>query len=218
MCIFDTFTFCVMPTAIDALLCIAVVVSVVMFIVFYSYKSYRCNSEFAGQMHCVSGIIVCNKPLFGFLMHGVGGMVLLAAGLKVNEKDSPEASLFVLALMYVSLSGVVNFDVRDFKPIHYTSLSGVLGFSVAFVWMQCDATTKIVYTSTSIFFISVIVFNCMFTKWQWPWMDVQALVEIAWIMCLLVCIILFCIPALNPYHDQQQQHSSTKSHTYNTQY
>ena len=212
-----TTAYCTMPTAIDVLLCIAICVSVIMFIIFYSYKSYRCNSDFAGQMHCVSGIILCNKPLFGFLMHGVGGMVLLAAGVRVNERDSPDASLFVLALMSVSLSGVVNFDVRDFKPIHYASLVGVLGFSVAFVWMQCDATTQLVYTSVSIFFISVIIFNCIFTRWEWPWMDVQALVEIAWILCLLVCVVLFCIPTLNPYHYyNKQQHPSTKSHTYNT--
>lgn len=181
-----------------------------MFVVFYSYKSYRCNSEFAGQMHCVSGIILCNKPLFGFLMHAVGGMVLLAAGLRVNEKKSSDVSLFILALMYVSLSGVLNFDVKDFKPIHFTSLVAVLGFSIAFIWMQCDATTIIVYTSISIFFISVIIFNCIFTRWEWPWMDVQASVEIAWILCLLVCIVLFCIPTLNPYHYYQQQHPSTE--------
>ena len=187
-----------MASIIDALLCIAVVASVATFAGFYSYKNYRCNTEFNGQMHCVSGIILFNKPLFGFLVHGVGGMVLLAAGLRANESQSPDVSLLMLAMMYLSLSGVVNFDVRDFKPIHFTSLAGVLGFSVAFVWLQCGVVTRAVYLFISIFFILIILFNFTFMRWQWPWMDVQASVEIVWALCLLLLIVLYCIPALQP--------------------
>lgn len=197
-----------MATIIDILLCVAVAVTVVTFAVFYSYTDCRCNAEFGGQMHCVSGIILSNKPLFGFLVHGVGGMVLLAAGLKARESEWPETSLLMLAMMYVSLSGVVSFDVRDFKPMHFTSLAGVLGFSIAFVWMQCDALTRAVYVSVSVIFALVIVFNFVHMRWRWPWMDVQASVEIVWVLCLLVCIILFCLPALRPSSWQPAARSS----------
>lgn len=186
-----------MAFAIDALLCISAAVSVIVFVVFYSYSACRCNAEFDGQMHCVSGIILCNKPLFSFLMHGVGGMVLLAAGLRASESDSPETSLLVLAMMYVSLSGVVSFDVKDFKPVHFTALVGVLVFSLAFIWLQCGYATKVAYTFVSLFFVFIILFNCTFMRWKWPWMDVQASVEIIWALCLLVCIVAYCIPALH---------------------
>jgi hypothetical protein len=185
-----------MTAVVDVLLCLAVSVSLLAFAVFYSKKAYRCNSEFGGQMHCVSGIILCHKPLFGFLMHSVGGTILLAAGLRASTTSSSEASLLALSLMYVSLSGVVNFDVRDFKPIHFTSLAGVLVFSVAFVWMQCDYATAMVYVFFSVFFVAIILFNLAFARWEWPWMDVQASVEIVWVLCLLACMISYCVPSL----------------------
>jgi hypothetical protein len=185
-----------MVSAVDVLLCLAVGTSILVFSVFYSFKSCRCNAEFDGQMHCVSGIILCNKPLFGFLMHGVGGMVLLAAGLRANASSSPDTSLLALALMYMSLSGVVNFDVRDFKPLHFTFLAGVLVFSIAFICLQCDSFTSAVYVFVSIIFLCVIIFNFTCMHWKWPWMDVQALVEILWALCLLICIVLYCIPSL----------------------
>ena len=185
-----------MVSTVDALLCFSIGTSVLAFIVFYSFESYRCNAEFNGQMHCVSGIILCNKPLFGFLMHCVGGMVLLAAGLRASASSSPETSLLALALMYASLSGVVNFDVRDFKPLHFTFLAGVLVFSIAFICLQCDNVTIAVYVFISTFFVCIILFNFTCMRWKWPWMDVQASVEIVWVLCLLVCVVLYCMPSL----------------------
>ena len=101
----------------------------------------------------------------------------------------------MLALMYVSLSGVVSFDVRDFKPVHFTSLAGMLGFSVAFIWLQCGALIRAVYVSVSVVFALVILVNFAYMRWRWPWMDVQASVEIAWALCLLGCVLLYCLPA-----------------------
>lgn len=188
-----------MAVTIDIMLCVFVVMSVAAFAVFYSYSDYRRNPEFENQMHCVSGIIVCNKPVFGFLMHGVGGMILLAAGLRVSEIDrSSEAPLLVLSMLYVSLSGVINFDVHNFKPVHFTCLAGILIFSVAFVCMQCNQVTQGVYVSVSVFFTCVILFNFAYTRWSWPWMDVQASVEIVWGLCLLVCIVVYSVPGLHP--------------------
>ncbi len=181
-----------MAVVIDILLCIAVAVSLLAFGFFYSYKEWRYNPEFDDQMRCMSGIILCNKPLFGFLMHYVGGMVLLAAGLRVSHHD--ETSFFILAMLYASLSGLVNFDVRDFKTIHFTCLFCVLVFSVAFICMHGEYVTWVVYVTVSALFLFIILFNFMYTQWKWPWMDVQASVEIAWVLCLMVCIMLFCIP------------------------
>ena len=184
-----------MAVVVDALLCVFVVVSFTSFVVCYSFQRYRCNPEFGGQLHCASGIILCHKPFFGFLMHGVGGMVLLSAGLKVAERggDHREVPLSMLAMMYVSLSGVINFDVRDFKPIHFTSLAGVLAFSAAFVWLQCDSTARMVYMSVSVVFVLLILFNVSCTRWRWPWMDVQALLEIVWVLCLVGCMLVYCL-------------------------
>lgn len=185
-----------MAVGVDALLCAFVAVSLVSFMAFYSCKRHRCNSEFGDQMHCISGIILCHKPFFGFLLHGVGGMVLLAAGLRVGGGD--ELPLLMLAMMYVSLSGVIHFDVRNYKPVHFTSLAGVLAFSVVFVWLQCDAVTWLVYLVVSAVFVLLILFNVACTRWKWPWMNCQALVEIVWVLCLIWCMMTYCVSGLQP--------------------
>ena len=39
-----------MVSTVDALLCFSIGTSVLAFIVFYSFKSYRCNAEFNGRV------------------------------------------------------------------------------------------------------------------------------------------------------------------------
>ena len=119
-------------------------------------------------------------------MHCAGGMILLAAGLKVEpDSGKRELSLAMLSMLYISFSGVINFDVRDFKPIHFTFLFGVLVFSTAFAWLQWTRDCAAAYTRVSAAFVGLILFNCTVTRWRWPWMNVQAIAEIAWVTCLL---------------------------------
>lgn len=178
-----------MVTAVDIIMYIFLIATALSFAVKYGSTTSRCNPEFAGQLHCLSGIILSHKPFFSFMMHSVGGMVLLSVGLKV-ETDK-ETSLTLLTLMFISLSSVVNFDVHHFKPIHFTSLFCVLVFSVAFVWLQCMHTATVVYTALSAAFVSLIVFNYLITNWKWPWMNLQALLEMTWVICLLICLLAF---------------------------
>jgi hypothetical protein len=178
-----------MVTAVDIIMYIFLIATASSFAVKYGSTTDRCNPEFAGQLHCLSGIILSHKPFFSFMMHSVGGMVLLSVGLKV-ETDR-EVSLTLLTLMYISLSSVVNFDVHNFKPIHFISLFCVLVFSVAFVWLQCIHIVRIVYIALSAAFVALIVFNFLVTHWKWPWMNLQALLEIAWVICLLISLLGF---------------------------
>ncbi len=178
-----------MVTAVDIIMYIFLVITASSFAVKYGSTISRCNPEFAGQLHCLSGIILSHKPFFSFMIHSVGVLVMFSVGLKV-ETDR-EVSLTLLTLMYISLSSVVNFDVHNFKPIHFTSLFCVLVFSVAFVWLQCIHVARIVYTVFSTAFIELIMFNLLFTHWEWPWMNLQALLEIVWVICLLICLLSF---------------------------
>jgi hypothetical protein len=61
--------------------------------VLYSLLHYQCNQEFGDQLHFISEIILCHKLFFGFLMHGVGGIVLLAARMKVARGEGCGESL-----------------------------------------------------------------------------------------------------------------------------
>ena len=183
-----------MVVCINVLLGVFVAVSAVAFAIGYYYPGSRCNPEFNGQLHCLSGIILCNRPFFGFVMHCVGGMVLLSNGLKIETKN--ELSMSMLAMIYISFSGVINFDVLRTKPVHFAFLFAVLCFSMAFVWLQCVQYARLVYTGVSVGFICLILFNVSCTGWVSPWMNVQALMEIVWVLCLLVCIVFFSVDDL----------------------
>ncbi len=182
--------FCVrhcMPLVVDIMQFVFIVVCMVSFFTKYMYKESRCNPLFGEQLHCLSGIIMSHKPFFGFIMHCVGGMILLSAGLRV-ETDK-ELKLAMLSMLYFSFSGVINFDVCYFKPIHFTFLFCVLVFSAAFAWLQWTRDYATAYTCVSAAFVGLIFVNYAVTKWQWPWMNIQAIAEIAWVTCLLICII-----------------------------
>lgn len=186
-----------MSLVVDTLLLFASTICVMIFFLFYLFDRFRCNPRFNGQMHCISGIIVCNQPLFGLLMHFVGGMILLAAGLKI-ENDK-EISLFMLSALYVSLSGVVSFNVKHHKRIHLPCVVCVAVFGLAFVWLQCGAVSGIVSSSITAAFALVILVNISYMGWVWPWMDLQAAMEIAWALGLLISIIIFVLtPGVNP--------------------
>ena len=146
-----------MAMGIYVLLFLFLATSIVAFAVKYCQHSNRSNAEFDGQLHCLSGIILCNKPFFSFIMHCVGGLILLSNGL--NVETDKELSLLMLAMLYVSLSGVINFDVRDHKRIHFASLFCVMVFSMVFVWLQCTPQAKTAYTVVSAVFFGLILFN-----------------------------------------------------------
>jgi hypothetical protein len=185
-----------MSLVIDVLLGTSVICCIAMFIIFYCIDRFRCNPKFNGQMRSISGIITFNQPLFGMLMHFVSGMMLLSAGLKVVS--DPETSFTTLALLYASFSGVVSFNVNNHKPFHFLCVLGVATFGMAFVWIQCDRMFAIVCLSMTSIFMFVILLNVTLTKWAWPWMDVQASLEIVWVASLLAAILWFCIPLAPP--------------------
>ena len=62
---------------------------------------------------------------------------------------------------------------------------------MAFVWLQCIHTAAVAYAVFSVVFIVIILFNFLCTHWKWPFMNIQALFEIAWVVCLLVCLLAF---------------------------
>jgi hypothetical protein len=179
-----------MSLAVDILQYLFVSIGVASFLFKYGCKDDRCNPAFDGQLHCLSGIILCHKPFFSFVMHCAGGMILLSASQRTDKNR--DTSLLMLSLMFISLSGVINFDVRDFRPIHFSSLACVMVFSVSFMWLQCAQTAATVYTSITAAFVILILFNLTYTHWLWPWMNVQAVAEIAWVVCLLLCIMSTC--------------------------
>jgi hypothetical protein len=174
----------------------------VAFAYYYSRKEYNESPVFTGQLRSLSGIIACNKPLFGFLLHCLAGMLLLAQ-LNLLDTDADKGKVYILCMVYISLSALINFDIFEHNLIHLFSLTGFLVFSLSFA-LLCSHTmvtlvmSRIYYSVTGIFGI-VILYNkwLMFRGYNEelpvisdtkPHMTVQAILEVIWALCFVVCM------------------------------
>ena len=172
------------------------------FAYFYSKKEYNESPVFPGQLRSLSGIIACNKPLFGFLLHCLAGTLLLAQISFLNI-DNDNCKVYVLGMLYISLSGLINFDIFDHNILHLFSLTCFLFFSLSFAALSSHTMvtlvmSRIYYSVTGIFSL-VILYN----KWLMfrgynddipmvietkPHMTAQALLEVVWALCFVACM------------------------------
>jgi hypothetical protein len=170
------------------------VACVLAFGVYYCFDECRMNPEFDNQLHCLSGVILFNKPLFGTLMCGFGGAVVLAVAKRAAE-TCDTAALVMLKLMFVFLLVVVNYDIRDHRVVHFTALGGLVVAGTLFVLHTAIASMYLqyVYFGTTALFAGVIFLNATVTKWTSPYMTLQALNEIAWVFFLGLYVFVYAL-------------------------
>ena len=166
------------------------------FCVYYSYDECRANPEFENQMRCLSGVIVFNKPLFGTLMCGFGGAVVLAVAKRATE-TCDTATLALLMVMFLCLLVVVVYDIRDHSTVHFWALGGLVIAGTLFVLHTASAPVLLQYAYLAItaLFAGVVAFNAAVTNWTPPCMTVQALNEIAWVFFLCLYVFVYALSA-----------------------
>ena len=165
----------------------------ISFLVYYADPESRQNPERDGQMRSISGIMLCNRPFFGLLMNSVSGIILLSIGLKIFGHETDEALRIVMMslglIMHISLISIINYDVKDFKPIHFSSLAVLLISSTIFIHLASIPTwCRVAHGIVSISFICIILLNATILKWARPFMTLQAYLEILWVIALCVCV------------------------------
>ena len=176
--------------SVDFHLIVWAMANVAAFAYYYSFASARINPDFQNQLHCISGVILCNRPLFGTLMSGFGGAVVLAVARRARDSL---ALTVLLVLMFCALVSVVHYDVRDHRSIHFTSLGVLVVVGTLFVisvGLQPDVLCNIYYGIT-IAFVFLLLFNVTYTRWVPPFMTIQALMEMAWVVGLGVCVLVY---------------------------
>lgn len=157
--------------------------SVVAFAAYYSCSGHRSNPAFAGQLHCLSGMILCNRPLFSTLLCGLAG-ALLAALLPADA-----IGVALLLGMYWALVVVVQYDVHSHAAVHFGALAAEMGLATAYVAVMGDGgPASLVYYAATGAFLLVMAVNFTCLLWTPPFMTVQALVEVAWVCALGVCL------------------------------
>jgi hypothetical protein len=162
------------------------------FVMYYCFAEVRSNPDFQDQMHCLSGVILFNRPLFGTLLCGFGGAIFMAAAERVHE--SPLA-MVCLILMFVALVVVVNYDVCAHKSVHFSALGLLMVSGTAFllcVGLESEYM-RYLYFSSTILFVLVLILNVLVTRWAPPFMTVQAITEIVWVGVFAVAVLAFAL-------------------------
>lgn len=162
------------------------------FLVYYCFEEVRCNPEFQDQLHCLSGVILYNRPLFGTLLCGFGGALFMAAAERVHE--DPLAMMFLI-LMFVALVVVVNYDVGSHKPAHFMALGLLMVSGTAFLVCVglASEVLRYLYFASTILFVLILALNVLVTRWAPPFMTAQAVAEIAWVAVFAVAVVLFAL-------------------------
>jgi len=166
----------------------------IAFIYYYCQPSVRHNPRFQDQLHTLSGVMVHDKPLFGTLMCGFGGAVVVAVAGRITA-TCDWVGLLLLIAMFCGLLAVVNYDVRDHRSAHFASLAVVVGFGTWFVvWVDVRSWyIAVVYYIMTAVFGGMLAFNAVYAKWAPPFMTLQAITEIVWAVALCVCVVAFAL-------------------------
>ena len=162
------------------------------FLIYYCFEEVRRNPEFQDQMHCLSGVILYNRPLFGTLLCGFGGAIFMAAAERVN--GSAVAMLF-LVLMFCSLVVVVNYDIREHRSVHFSALGLLIVSGTAF--LLCvglePVYLRLVYFSVTVLFVLMLALNVFCLRWTPPFMTAQAIAEIVWVAVFAASVLVFSL-------------------------
>lgn len=161
----------------------------VAFAVYYSHG--HLNPEFPDQMHTLSGIMVYGPELFGTLLSGFAGAVLLASASRVR---GDVWALLMLLLMYVGLLVLVHYDVRSHRTVHYVALGVLLVAGALYLWRVVEGWTLwYLFAAATGTFVMVILVNVCLTRWAPPFMTVQAVVEILWVLSLMGAVMGYAV-------------------------
>jgi hypothetical protein len=167
-------------------------VCVISFAVYYADPVCRMNPVFEGQMHCISGILLCNRPFFSLIMTSFSGLILLVLGLRIVDESRKTVLMSLAVTMYIAFVSVLSYDVHEHKPVHFFSLFVLLVASTSFIQLvNIPPWCLIVYDSVLVCFVLIMISNFMYLQWTPPCMTIQALLEILWVVAMCFCLWMY---------------------------
>ena len=124
-------------------------------------------------------------------MTSFSGVLLLNLGLKLEE--SRRTLMMTLALvMYFAFVSVLNYDVRDYKSIHFVSLFVLLVVGTTFIHMvDIPRWCMMAYDLAVVCFVVVMASNFIYLRWSPPYMTIQAGFEILWALAMCFCLWMY---------------------------
>ena len=167
---------------------LAVCMCFVSFAFFYAFMPEY--SQKNGEMRSLSGIMKSPdlKSYFCFVMGCLGGSLFLASGLRTFSEVSfvrTELTMALLVGMYVSLLGLVSYDVKYNKTIHYRFVFALILFGGVFgnyvLWHNNSWYFAIAYDVTTSVFVLCFLYNLEYGGYH----TLQSCLEILWVVCLI---------------------------------
>ena len=172
----------------------------VCFLSFAYYYVFRWDYSIMknGQMRSLSGIMKSDelKPYFSFVMGCLGGSLFLACGLQGSDL------MLGLSLgMYVSMIGLLCYDVKFNRSVHYSFVFMLITLGCVFsgfllqdntqIW--CYAAAVAYDTIVSLFLLCFFMNLRLLRMGGEAYHTMQALLEILWVLCLvmLMCVYAF---------------------------
>ena len=157
---------------------------IIAFVCYYCFEEYRINKAQGNQLHCLSGVIVFNKPLFGTLMCGFGGAIIMLVS---GRLDDDPVGMVLLILMFIGLIALVNYDVCAYRYMHFASLGLLITAGSVFLLWVCVQPVLLlaVYFGVAVTFVMLFLINVSCTLWAPPFLTLQAVVEIIWMIALV---------------------------------
>jgi len=161
---------------------------------FYYCSDDRKNPECDDQLHCPSGLMCCNLPLFGFVMCGFSGAALMSVGVTAYKSNNVAALACFLAV-FKSMLMIVNFDIKKYHTVHMISLFTLIVTTTAF-FVVADITSAFfltIYYAATALFVFIMFLNFVYIGWVAPFMSLQALAEIAWLDVVVGGVIVYAV-------------------------
>lgn len=178
------------------------------FVCFYCSSKSR-NPDYNGQLYSPSGLVKCNPMFFGFFMCGYSGAALLAVGVKLYTLNDI-GGLVCFLFVFMSWMLIVHVEIRDYKTAHIFSLCMfMITNSVFFVIVDFKpAFMMSINYITLALFIFVLMLNVCCTRWKSPYMTLQVITEIIWLITIVTMNAMYAIQEAPGFDDLPKKENS----------
>jgi hypothetical protein len=176
----------------------------------------------SGQMRSLSGIMKAEsfKPYFCFVMGCLGGSLFLASCIQALDEISAfqrDYVLFVSFGLYVCLIGLVNYDMRYSKTVHFSFVFVLIVFGYVFSnsALNHDAhswgpVASAAYNiSTSMFLMCIFLNFHLQSQGLTDYLSVQACLEIVWVLGLVLMVCVYAFDTTSSYDADRKVHQGS---------
>jgi hypothetical protein len=175
----------------------------------YAFNSKTAFRE-TGEVRSLSGIMKSPilKPYFCFVMGCLGGSVLFDTGVQANGELPYSRRTLMLCLilgMYVSLLGLLNYDIAYSKNVHYGFVFGLILTGYVFANLLLNSGTlclisALVYNAHASVFLACFIYNSyLLARRLIRYQTLQSFLEFCWVLSHVLLMLVYGCQSTEPH-------------------